>query len=158
MQFKHGTNIRSVSSEVRHSIDRNVLTNGLPFQSTVRSGTSGGKNALMYSWYFPKDEPSTELGHRHDWEGVIIWLSDATGTDASNIEAVCPSAHGGWDCSTDGFTLDGTSSLIKYESIWPVNHSCGLTTTVGGTQPLVAWESMSSKLTRYIPKVWELEN
>ncbi|KAF4759708.1 hypothetical protein N7455_001866 [Penicillium solitum] len=113
-------------------------------QIYVRSGTSGGKNALMYSWYFPKDEPSTDLGHRHDWEGVIIWLSDATSTDASNIVAVCPSAHGGWDCSTDGFTLDGTSSLIKYESVWPVNHSCGLTTAVGGTQPLVAWESMST--------------
>ncbi|KAJ5499425.1 hypothetical protein LT330_000299 [Penicillium expansum] len=113
-------------------------------QVYVRSGTSGGKNALMYSWYFPKDEPSTGIGHRHDWEGVIIWLSDATSTAASSIVAVCPSAHGGWDCTTDKFTLDGTSSLIKYESVWPLDHSCGLTTAVGGTQPLVAWESMTT--------------
>lgn len=109
----------------------------------------------MYSWYFPKDSPSTDLGHRHDWEGVIIWLSDDKSTAASNIVAVCPSAHGAWDCSTDGYTLDGTASLIKYESVWPVNHSLGLTTTVGGTQPLVAWESMSSKFRRYTPKVWK---
>lgn len=96
----------------------------------------------MYSWYMPKDEPSTGLGHRHDWEGAIVWLSSATGTSASNILAVCPSAHGGWDCSTDGYSLTGTSPLIKYQSIWPVDHSMGLTTTVGGTQPLIAWESL----------------
>jgi hypothetical protein len=90
----------------------------------------------------PKDEPSTGLGHRHDWEGVIVWLSSSSSTTASNVVAVCPSAHGGWDCSTDGYTLDGTSPLIKYFSIWPVDHQCGLTSTVGGTQPLIAWESL----------------
>ncbi|CAI7616867.1 unnamed protein product [Penicillium glandicola] len=113
-------------------------------QIYVRGASSGDYYALMYSWYMPKDEPSTGLGHRHDWEGVIVWLSDSTSTTASNIVAVCPSAHGGWDCSTDGYTLDGTASLIKYESIWPIDHACGLTTTVGGTQPLVAWESLST--------------
>jgi hypothetical protein len=92
----------------------------------------------------PKDEPSDGIGHRHDWEGVIIWLSNGAATTAGNVVAVCPSAHGNWDCSTDGFTLSGTSSLINYESIWPIDHSCGLTTTKGGQQPLVAWESLSA--------------
>jgi hypothetical protein len=91
----------------------------------------------------PKDEPSDGLGHRHDWEGVIIFLKSSTGLTASNIAAVCPSAHGGWDCVTSGYSLSGTGALIKYESIWPVNHSCGLTTTKGGQQPLVAWESLT---------------
>jgi hypothetical protein len=98
--------------------------------------------ALLYSWYFPKDEPSDRLGHRHDWEGVIVWLSSSTSTAANNIIAVCPSAHGKWDCSTSGYTLSGSYPLIKYESIWPLDHSCGLTSTVGGTQPLIAWESL----------------
>ena len=88
----------------------------------------------------PKDEPSTGIGHRHDWEGVIVWLASSTSTAASNILAVCPSAHGGWDCSTDGYSLSGTSPLIKYESIWPLDHSCGLTSTVGGQQPMIAVE------------------
>jgi hypothetical protein len=35
----------------------------------------------------------------------VIWLSDSTSTSASNILAVCPSAHGEWNCSTDGYTL-----------------------------------------------------
>lgn len=90
----------------------------------------------------PKDSPSDGLGHRHEWEGVIVWLKSATSTAASNIAAVCPSAHGDWDCSTSGYTLSGTKPLIKYESTWPVNHQMGLTTAVGGTQPLIAWESL----------------
>ncbi|KAJ7055223.1 putative NPP1 domain protein [Mycena amicta] len=121
-------------------------TNGGCSSSTgqvyVRSGTSGGHPALMYSWYFPKDEPSSGLGHRHDWEGVIVWLTSATSTTAANILAVCPSAHGDWDCSTNGYTLSGTSPLIQYESIFPIDHSLGLTTSVGGTQPLIAWEDL----------------
>jgi hypothetical protein len=40
--------------------------------------------------------------------------------------------------------MDGTAALIKYYSIWPVDHQCGLTTTVGGTEPLIAWESFPS--------------
>ncbi|CRG91469.1 hypothetical protein PISL3812_08518 [Talaromyces islandicus] len=111
-------------------------------QIYVRGDTYNGSYALMYSWYMPKDEPSDGLGHRHDWEGVIVWLSSATSTDASNVVAVCPSAHGGWDCTTSSYTLSDSHPLIKYESTWPLDHSCGLTTTVGGTQPLIAWESL----------------
>lgn len=94
--------------------------------------------------YFPKDEPSDGLGHRHDWEGTIVWLSSATSTSADNILAVCPSAHGGWECTTDGYTLKGTQPLVQYESDWPVNHATTTTATVGGTQPLIAWESLPS--------------
>ena len=102
----------------------------------------GHLGSNIKSRYFPKDEPSDGLGHRHDWEGAIVWLSSSTETTADNIVAVCPSAHGDWDCSIDGFTLSDTKPLIKYYSTWPVNHQCGLTSTVGGTQPLIAWESL----------------
>jgi hypothetical protein len=105
--------------------------------------TSTYGNAIMYSWYFPKDSPSTGLGHRHEWEGVIVYLSDSTSTSADNILAVCPSAHGDWNCDTDGFSVSGAHPLIRYYSVWPVNHQMGLTDTVGGTQPLVAWESLT---------------
>ena len=57
----------------------------------------------MYAWYMPKvssvssdhcsyaalratqsthfcalrqDEPSTGIGHRHDWEGIVVWIDD----------------------------------------------------------------------------------
>ncbi|RJE18417.1 NPP1 domain protein [Aspergillus sclerotialis] len=121
-------------------------------QIYVRGARARSKYALMYSWYMPKDSPSTELGHRHDWEGVIVWLPDSTSISAENILAVCPSAHGGWDCSTDGFTLSGTSPLIKYFSVWPLDHQLGLTSTKGGMQPLVAWESLPDAARRAIEK------
>jgi hypothetical protein len=73
---------------------------------------------------------------------VIVWLTSSTATTSGNIVAVCPSAHGGWECSTSGYSLTGTGPRIKYESIWPVNHATGLTTDVGGQQPLIAWESL----------------
>ncbi|CAD6455626.1 c5018808-7e66-4fb2-98f2-53bdab297803 [Sclerotinia trifoliorum] len=111
-------------------------------QVYVRGAQNGSYYGLMYSWYMPKDEPSTGIGHRHDWEGVILWLSSSTSTAASNIVAVCPSAHGGWDCTRNQYTLSGTAPLIKYEGIWPLDHSCGLTSTKGGRQPMVAWESL----------------
>ncbi|KAJ7836689.1 putative NPP1 domain protein [Mycena olivaceomarginata] len=120
-------------------------TNGGCSSSTgqvyVRSGTSNGRFGLLYSWYFPKDEPSDGLGHKHDWEGCIVWLASSTSTSAANILAVCPSAHGGWNCSTDDFSLTGTSPLIQYESIIPTNHAMGLTTT-SPSGPLIAWESL----------------
>ncbi|CAG8958334.1 hypothetical protein HYFRA_00000691 [Hymenoscyphus fraxineus] len=122
------------------------LSNGGCSKSTgqvyVRQGGANGRTALMYSWYFPKDSPSTELGHRHDWESVVVWLSSSTATNKENILAVCPSAHGGFTCAKSGYNLSGTSPLIKYESVWPVNHALGLSTVRGGQQPLVAWDSL----------------
>ena len=111
-------------------------------QVYARATAVNGRFAIMYSWYMPKDSPSPGLGHRHDWEGVIVWLASGTSTSASNILAVCPSAHGDWDCSTTFFTT-GSGPLIAYFSIWPVNHQCGIAVEQGGQQPLVAWESLS---------------
>ncbi|PIG88424.1 NPP1 domain protein [Aspergillus arachidicola] len=111
-------------------------------QVYVRGGKSGDKYALMYSWYFPKDQAAPGMGHRHDWEGVIVWISDPAKTSADNILAVCPSGHGRWNCSTDGYTLQETHPLIKYYSVWPVNHQAGLTNETGGSQPLIAYESL----------------
>ncbi|OJJ06601.1 hypothetical protein ASPVEDRAFT_56188 [Aspergillus versicolor CBS 583.65] len=117
-----------------------------PGQVYARSTMSDGSvstygAAIMYSWYMPKDSPSTGLGHRNDWEGVVVWLNDESSTAVDNIAAVCPSAHGEWNCDTE-FTLDGSRPLIKYSSTWPVNHQLDLTDEIGGTQPLVAWESL----------------
>jgi Necrosis inducing protein (NPP1) len=158
LQLKNGPKSNNNSAGLNPTGATNGDCSSSTGQIYVRGTTYGDYYALMYSCryypapsefailippgYMPKDEPSNGLGHRHDWEGVIVWLSSATSTTADNILAVCPSAHGGWDCSTDGYTLSGTSPLIKYESIWPLDHSMWLTTTVGGQQPLIAWESL----------------
>ncbi|KAB8292951.1 hypothetical protein EYC80_007315 [Monilinia laxa] len=133
----------NTNAGLKNTGDSNGHCSSSTGQVYVRGAQYGSHYAVMYSWYFPKDEPSTGIGHRHDWEGVIVWLNSGSATDASNIVAVCPSAHGGWDCSTNGYSLSGTRPLIKYESVWPLDHSAGLTDQVGGQQPLIAWESLT---------------
>jgi hypothetical protein len=31
--------------------------------------------------YFPKDSPSDGLGHRHDWEGIVVWVNNPVATN-----------------------------------------------------------------------------
>ncbi|GMF09319.1 unnamed protein product [Phytophthora lilii] len=80
--------------------------------------------AIMYSWYFPKDSPSTGLGHRHDWEHVIVWI-DNPDVPEPRILAVTPSAHSGYSAQvpSDADKVDGTSVKVNYESKWPINHA-----------------------------------
>ncbi|KAH8591767.1 putative necrosis and ethylene inducing peptide 2 [Bisporella sp. PMI_857] len=110
-------------------------------QVYARAAAVDGRYAILYSWYWPKDSPSPGLGHRHDWEGVVVWLKDGTSTSPDNILAICPSAHGDWKCSKT-FFLSGSGPFVAYFSIWPVNHQLGIGVEKGGQQPLVAWESL----------------
>jgi hypothetical protein len=104
----------------------------------------------MYAWYWPKDEPSEleatlGIGHRHDWESIVVWLS-AEATDAT-ILGVAASAHGGFDPETSDVSYSGNGALIQYYSEDGIlDHSLGFTTTVGDQQPLVAWESLDSTI------------
>lgn len=104
-----------------------------------RAATYNGRYAIMYSWYWPKDSPSTGLGHRHDWESVVVWLSDAT--TSATLLGVAVSAHGDYDTTTTP-NVSGTRPLIRYYNTFPVNHQLGFTSTRGAEQPLVAWESL----------------
>lgn len=132
---------RSTSAAPHLTATMDSCTHGMLPVSLPESRVSMDRLTLS-TRYMPKDSPSDGLGHRHEWEGVVVWLKSATSTAASNVAAVCPSAHGEWNCATSGYTLSGTRPLIEYKSTWPVNHQMGLTTAVGGSQPLIAWESL----------------
>ncbi|KAL4788113.1 putative NPP1 domain protein [Aspergillus varians] len=133
----------NTSGGVDITLDNSTDCSNSKGQVYVRGHTTENATAIMYAWYMPKDSPSAGMGHRHEWEGVIVWLSSPDSTAKKNILAVCPSGHGGWDCSTDGYSLSGSHSLIKYQSIiWPINHQCFLTDVKGKKQPLIAWESL----------------
>ncbi|KZM20775.1 uncharacterized protein EKO05_0002620 [Ascochyta rabiei] len=110
-------------------------------QVYARAGTYSGKFGFMYSWYMPKDSPSAGLGHRHDWENIVVWLS-AESTSA-NVTGVAISAHGGYQKEASP-PFQGTSPKIGYISYYPVNHQLISTSTLGGQQPLIAWESMTA--------------
>jgi hypothetical protein len=93
----------------------------------------------------PKDEPSyleslVGVGHRYDWEGIVVWLSSASST--ATLLGVTASYHGDYKTSTSP-ALSNNHPLIKYCTAYDIlDHSCGFTTTVGGMQPLIAWDSM----------------
>lgn len=93
----------------------------------------------MYSWYFPKDEPSSGIGHRHDWENAVVFLSSDS-VDATFV-ALVVSEHGGYVAGTP--TFDGTHPYVGYKSDWPIDHALIFTSTEGGTQPLIAYDSMT---------------
>ncbi|KAI0134645.1 necrosis inducing protein [Xylariales sp. AK1849] len=117
-------------------------------QIYARSETYNDTFAIMYSWYWPKDEPSElesllGVGHRHDWENVVVWLS-AESTDAA-VLGVAASAHGDYSTETSP-TFSGDGVLIKYYTDGILDHSLGFTTDVGDQQPLVAWESLSTTI------------
>ncbi|KAK7908239.1 NPP1 domain protein [Apiospora marii] len=111
-------------------------------QVYARGAEFGSRYGIMYSWYMPKDSPSTGFGHRHDWEGVVVWIDNPNTSSNPQVLAVSTSGHGKWDTITSNLPLDGTRPKIRYYSVWPVNHQLGTTDTKGGEQPLVAWESL----------------
>ncbi|PSN65286.1 necrosis-and ethylene-inducing protein-like protein 1 precursor [Corynespora cassiicola Philippines] len=110
-------------------------------QVYVRSGTYNGAFGIMYSWYMPKDSPSSGLGHRHDWENIIVWLSSESAT--ATVRGVAISAHGDYQKETSP-PFSGTRPKIGYISTWPVNHQLIATDDQGGEQPAIAWESMTA--------------
>jgi hypothetical protein len=102
--------------------------------------------AIMYSWYMPKDSPSSSLGHRHDWENVVVWL-DSDNPASARIIAVAASAHGDYKKSypiNSKYVADGgVSAKIGYRAIWPANHALELTTSSGSMQPLILWDQLT---------------
>lgn len=109
-------------------------------QVYARAATYNGAYAIMYSWYMPKDSPSDGLGHRHDWENIVVWLSSQSET--ATVRGVAISAHGEYQKESSP-PFDGTRPKIGYISYWPVNHQLIATDDKGGEQPLIAWESMT---------------
>lgn len=106
-------------------------------QVYARTATYNGECAIMYSWYFPKDQVLD--GHRHDWENAVVFLS--TCSTSATIRAVSYSAHSGYGKATAP-PLSGTAALIRYYTDGITNHQLGTTSTVGGMQALIDWDLM----------------
>lgn len=90
----------------------------------------------------PKDSPSSGIGHRHDWECIVVWL-DSSNADSAQVVGLSTSGHGNFDTITSDFPLDGTRPEIQYYSTWPLDHQLGTTDTVGGEQPLISWDDLT---------------
>jgi hypothetical protein len=101
--------------------------------------------AIMYSWYFPKDSPMPKMGHRHDWEHVVVWISNPEVNPT--ILAVSPSAHDGYSkiLNPPPETVDGGHVKVNYYSTFPMNHALESTNLGGEVQDLIMWEQMTDE-------------
>ncbi|KAK7061126.1 dihydrolipoamide dehydrogenase precursor [Paramarasmius palmivorus] len=120
-------------------------------QTYVRSTNNyRGKIGMAYAWYFPKDEISTGIGHRHDWEGAVVFLDPNT----HHIDGVAASAHGHWRKypNPGGVNVDGTRVKLQYSAEPVINsHALDLTDKGGdlgllrsGLQCLLPLETLST--------------
>lgn len=113
-------------------------------QVYARSASYNGVWAIMYAWYFPKDSPSSGLGHRHDWEGAVVWIDNPAAT-SPQILNISYSQHGDWlNVAKSSTNTNGTHPKLEYKSIWPVNHALYITNTAGGYQPLIGWDDLTA--------------
>ncbi|KAL3665719.1 NLP effector protein 2 [Phytophthora oleae] len=117
---------------------------GLGSQVYGRAGWHNDVWAIMYAWFFPKDMASTDLGHRHDWEHAVIWISNPDVPEPT-ILGVSVSSHAGYSKETTipADSINGTSVLINYESTWPMDHELRFTTKGGESQALIMWDQLT---------------
>jgi len=112
-------------------------------QAYSRAAWYNNVYAIMYSWYMPKDSPSSGLGHRHDWEAAVVWIDNPAAANPQ-ILSISYSQHGDFiNTAPTSSNTNGTHPKIEYKSIWPINHSLFITSTVGGYQPLIDWEDLT---------------
>ncbi|PHH59694.1 hypothetical protein CDD81_2666 [Ophiocordyceps australis] len=112
-------------------------------QVYARSAEKDGMFAIMYTWYFPKDVPVVCSGHRHDWENIVIWLSERS--ESAKYIGLAISKHGDYNHYPQGskdVTWEGDRPLITYTRELLFDHHPAVTSKKGGEQPLIAWEKL----------------
>ncbi|OWZ02151.1 Necrosis inducing protein NPP1 [Phytophthora megakarya] len=128
---------------------------GSPLGSQVysRSTWYGGKWAIMYAWYFPKDIQDIGLifknGARHDWVNLVVWLDNpalakptilATSASTHDTEYVISKPPKRSDI------IDGTTPKVRYdEDDWDGWHTISQFHEEGEYQDLIQWNQLTEK-------------
>jgi hypothetical protein len=77
-----------------------------------REKCNNGWCAVMYAGYFEKDQATlgpAAIGHRHDWEHVVVWIKD------NQVQYVSTSQHSGWKWyPASQVRFDGTHAKVVY--------------------------------------------
>ena len=91
---------------------------------TRTSRINDNTHAVMYAYYFPKDNgrifPS--IGHRHDWEHAFVFIENFGDESQEKIVGAAYSAHGGVSVTTSP-NRDGKQIYISYDYNGSVTHS-----------------------------------
>ncbi|OJD29426.1 necrosis and ethylene inducing peptide 1 [Diplodia corticola] len=113
-------------------------------QTYARGAWHKDRYAIMYAWYFPKDQPTDGVSagaHRYDWENVVLWLDDPALPTPSVLGAAA-SGHGDYKKTTNP-QRNGDSLMVEYFTNFPTNHELQFKTSEGVTYALVDWDAMT---------------
>ncbi|KAJ3132005.1 hypothetical protein HK100_005784 [Physocladia obscura] len=95
-------------------------------QVYVRSTQYLDRWAIMYSWFWPKDQEEFGAGHRYDWESAVVFINSVNVTSADQyIIEVAASAHGKYRTYNppNPDIFDGLHPHIKYYTDGILDHS-----------------------------------
>ncbi|MFC7375935.1 NPP1 family protein [Brachybacterium sp. GCM10030268] len=121
-------------------------------QAYSRSAALPGYRAIVYAWYFPKDCPSPGRGHRHDWEGAVVWLREPESAAQADGAADAQAEMISFSYSQHGrlFTVEPSAEvthegrpMLGYSRYGEkVTHSMWLHDQPGDLHPLIDWEDL----------------
>ena len=144
----------------------NDPTNG---QTYVRGAWYKGRYAIMYAWYFPKDQITAGLngGHRHDWESVVIWIDNRTCnlfTSSSSkplliqlslaananphVFGGAASGHGGYKKTALPQMRDGNRLQVEYFTSFPTNHELQFKVSPGVDHAMIDYNTVNAAVRR----------
>ncbi|KAK2054306.1 necrosis inducing protein [Colletotrichum caudatum] len=110
-----GMGVCEVTSASGHCRDRSDLANSNVYS---RARCNNGWCAYMYGYYFVKDQAFHCIGHRNDWEHVVVFVRGGA------PEYVSASAHGWYERRPWRDVLaDGTHAKIVYHKDGPGTHA-----------------------------------
>lgn len=139
-------------------------------QTYVRAGWYGHRFAIMYAWYWPKNQiiaGGGNFGHKHEWEHVIIWtdtreyhhcltklLSKADSTlFAAAYNLAGPTVIGGVVSKFGEYKItrkppmrDNTHPQVQYFTNFPRNHELQFLESPGTTYPMIDYELVSPEV------------
>ncbi|KAH6972771.1 necrosis and ethylene inducing peptide [Ilyonectria sp. MPI-CAGE-AT-0026] len=114
-------------------------------QTYARARVFNGKLAIMYAWYWPKDQPADGnlvSGHRHDWESVVVFIDNYQ--SSPSIYGAAASGHGDFK-KTRTPQRNGNNPMAEYFTSGGKNHELQFKTSPGRTYWIYDWDAMTNE-------------
>lgn len=107
-------------------------------QTYARAGVVDGRFAIMYSWFFPKDQPRDDTigAHRYDWENIVVFPDDSR----QNLLGGGASGHGDYKRAAPL----PTPPIVEYFTRFPTNHELQFSGDVRAVaHAILDWDAMT---------------
>ena len=98
---------------------------------------------IIFAWFFPKDSVISGIGHRYDWEWIVVWINNPN-VSVPILKGVTTVESEGL-VRTDRIEADQLSpNGPKFEyDIEDNRHYIELSEEDGESQPLIMWHQMT---------------